>query len=105
RGVLSLIVEGGGGLLGALFDQRMVQRLYAVIAPVIIGAAEAPSAVSGSGARVMADAPRLRDLSVERLGEDTLISGVPVWPDATSPSVGAEGPATLAPTSAPTTRE
>ena len=105
RGVLGMIVEGGGGLLGALFDQRMVQRLYAVIAPVIIGAAEAPSAVSGSGARVMADAPRLRDLSVERLGEDTLISGVPVWPDATSPSVGAEGPATLAPTSAPTTRE
>ena len=101
RGILSVMVEGGGVLLGALFDQRMVQRLYAVIAPVIIGAAEAPSAVSGAGARVMADAPRLRDLSVERLGEDTLISGVPVWPDATS----AEGPATLAPTSAPTTRE
>ncbi len=101
RGVLTLLVEGGGALLGALFDRRMVQRLYAVIAPVIIGATEAPSAVSGIGARVMADAPRLRDLSVERLGEDTLISGVPAWPDATS----AEGPATFAPPSASTTRE
>ncbi|MCK9495804.1 MAG: bifunctional diaminohydroxyphosphoribosylaminopyrimidine deaminase/5-amino-6-(5-phosphoribosylamino)uracil reductase RibD [Dehalococcoidia bacterium] len=89
RGVLTLLVEGGGALLGALFDQRLVDRLYAVIAPVIIGAADAPSAVSGQGAHVMADAPRLRDSTVERLGEDTLISGVPVWPDATN----AEGPA------------
>jgi len=84
RGVLTLLVEGGGQLLGALFDQRRVNRLYAVIAPVIIGAADAPSAVSGRGARVMADAPRLRDVSVARLGEDTLISGVPAWPDATN---------------------
>jgi hypothetical protein len=30
----------------------------------------------------MAQAPRLRDVTVTRLGEDTLISGVPVWPDA-----------------------
>lgn len=84
RGVLTMLVEGGGTLLGTLFDQRRVDRLYAVIAPVIIGAADAPSPVSGIGAQVMADAPRLRDVTVERLGEDTLISGVPVWPDATS---------------------
>jgi len=89
RGVLTLLVEGGGILLGALFDQRRVDRLYAVIAPVIIGAADAPSAVSGRGAQVMAEAPRLRDVTVQRLGEDTLISGVPAWPDATN----AEGPA------------
>ena len=84
RGVLTVLVEGGGTLLGTLFDQRRVDRLYAVIAPVIIGAADAPSPVSGIGAQVMADAPRLRDVIVNRLGEDTLISGVPVWPDATS---------------------
>jgi hypothetical protein len=28
----------------------------------------------------MADAPRLRDIEVTRLGEDVLIEGVPVWP-------------------------
>lgn len=83
RGVLSMLVEGGGTLLGAFFDQRLVGRLYAVIAPVIIGASNAPSAVAGVGAERMRDAPRLRDLTVERLGEDTLIAGVPVWPDAT----------------------
>ncbi len=83
RDVVHLLVEGGGALLGSLFDERRVDRLYAVIAPVIIGASDAPSAVAGRGAQVMAAAPRLRDVTVERLGEDTLITGVPVWPDAT----------------------
>ncbi|MDA0302374.1 MAG: dihydrofolate reductase family protein, partial [Chloroflexi bacterium] len=80
RGVLNLLVEGGSELLGALFDQRYVDRLYAVMAPVIIGAADAPAAVAGRGAAVMREAPRLRDLTVERLGEDTLIAGIPAWP-------------------------
>ncbi|MSQ29807.1 MAG: bifunctional diaminohydroxyphosphoribosylaminopyrimidine deaminase/5-amino-6-(5-phosphoribosylamino)uracil reductase RibD [Dehalococcoidia bacterium] len=84
RGMLNVLVEGGGVLLGALFDQRLVDRLYAVIAPVVVGAAAAPSAVSGRGAQVMREAPRLRDLAVTRLGEDVLVEGVPVWPDATA---------------------
>ena len=49
---------------------------------MVIGAAEAPAAVAGRGVERMAEAPRLRDVTVERLGEDTLISGIPVWPDA-----------------------
>jgi diaminohydroxyphosphoribosylaminopyrimidine deaminase / 5-amino-6-(5-phosphoribosylamino)uracil reductase len=80
RGVLTLLVEGGGTLLGSLFDLRMVDHVYAVIAPVIIGAADAPAAVSGAGAQLMRDVPRLRSIEVERLGDDTLVSGVPVWP-------------------------
>ena len=84
RGMLNVLVEGGGVLLGALFDQRLVDRLYAVIAPVVVGAAAAPSAVSGRGAQVMREAPRLRDLAVTRLGEDVLVEGIPVWPDATA---------------------
>jgi diaminohydroxyphosphoribosylaminopyrimidine deaminase/5-amino-6-(5-phosphoribosylamino)uracil reductase len=80
REVLTLLVEGGGELLGALFDQRYVDRLYAVMAPVIIGAQDAPAAVAGRGAAVMREAPRLRDVTVERLGEDVLIEGVPTWP-------------------------
>jgi diaminohydroxyphosphoribosylaminopyrimidine deaminase/5-amino-6-(5-phosphoribosylamino)uracil reductase len=85
--MLSVLVEGGGELLGACFDRRDVDRLYAVIAPVIIGAANAPAAVAGRGASVMREAPRLRDITVQRLGEDVLIEGVPVWPD---PDPGAD---------------
>ncbi len=84
RGMLNVMVEGGGVLLGALFDRRLVDRLYAVIAPVVVGAAAAPSAISGRGAQVMREAPRLRDLAVTRFGEDVLVEGVPAWPDATA---------------------
>ncbi|MQC18187.1 MAG: bifunctional diaminohydroxyphosphoribosylaminopyrimidine deaminase/5-amino-6-(5-phosphoribosylamino)uracil reductase RibD [Chloroflexi bacterium] len=87
RGILTALVEGGGILLGALFDERHVNRLYAVLAPVIIGAASAPSAVSGRGASLMAVAPRLTDVEVERLGADIVVAGVPVWPDVTDAGV------------------
>ncbi|MCJ7510972.1 MAG: bifunctional diaminohydroxyphosphoribosylaminopyrimidine deaminase/5-amino-6-(5-phosphoribosylamino)uracil reductase RibD, partial [Dehalococcoidia bacterium] len=77
RGVLSLLVEGGGILLGSLFDQGLVDKVQAIIAPLIIGAAEAPSAVAGRGAQRLADAWRLREVTVERLGDDILIIGYP----------------------------
>jgi diaminohydroxyphosphoribosylaminopyrimidine deaminase/5-amino-6-(5-phosphoribosylamino)uracil reductase len=81
RGALTVLFEGGGILLGALFDARLVDRVHAVIAPMIIGAAEAPAAVAGHGAERMADAVRLRDVRVERLGGDILVDGLVVWPE------------------------
>ena len=73
RGVLSLLVEGGGVLHGSFFDQRLVDKVQAVIAPMIIGAG--PVAVAGRDVERMADALRLRDVAVERLGEDVLVTG------------------------------
>ncbi len=75
--VQSLLIEGGGVLLGSFFDQRLVDKVHAVIAPMIIGGASAPTAVAGTGAARMADALRLRDISVERLGDDILVTGYP----------------------------
>jgi diaminohydroxyphosphoribosylaminopyrimidine deaminase/5-amino-6-(5-phosphoribosylamino)uracil reductase len=46
---------------------------------MIIGAAEAPSAVAGKGAYRMAEALRLRGVTVERLGEDVLVTGYPEY--------------------------
>ena len=75
--VLTLLVEGGGVLLGSFFDRGLVDKVHAVIAPMVIGGASAPTAVGGRGATRMADALRLRDVTVERLGEDMLITGYP----------------------------
>jgi diaminohydroxyphosphoribosylaminopyrimidine deaminase/5-amino-6-(5-phosphoribosylamino)uracil reductase len=76
RQIMSVLVEGGATLLGALFDAGLVDKVQAVIAPLIIGGA-APVAVAGHGATRMADALRLLDLSVDRLGEDVLVTGYP----------------------------
>ncbi len=77
--VVTLLVEGGGVLLGSFFDERLVDKVHAILAPMIIGGAEAPAAVAGVGAARMADALRLQDVSVERLGDDVLVTGYAVW--------------------------
>ncbi|MEX0683731.1 MAG: bifunctional diaminohydroxyphosphoribosylaminopyrimidine deaminase/5-amino-6-(5-phosphoribosylamino)uracil reductase RibD [Dehalococcoidia bacterium] len=77
RDVVTLLVEGGGVILGSFFDNGLVDKVHAVIAPIIVGAADAPSAVAGEGADRMADALRLREVTVERLGEDILVTGYP----------------------------
>lgn len=74
RGVMSVLVEGGATLLGALFDTALVDKVHAVIAPVVIGG-DAPAAVGGRGAWSMADAHRLQDVTIERMGSDTVITG------------------------------
>ena len=72
-----MLVEGGGGLLGSLFDHGLVDKVVAFIAPVIIGGEKAIPSVAGEGVEKMADAIKLRDVSVERFGEDIMVSGYP----------------------------
>jgi len=68
-------------ILGSFFDAGLVDKVHAVIAPMIVGAADAPAAVAGEGADRMADALRLREVTVERLGEDILVTGYPTYPE------------------------
>ena len=77
RDIVTLLVEGGGVILGAFFDAGLVDKVHAVIAPLIIGAADAPASVAGEGAYRMADALRLGEVTVERLGDDLLVTAYP----------------------------
>ena len=79
RGAVSLLVEGGGEVHGAFFDAGLVDKVQAVIAPMLIGG-DAQTAVRGKGAERMADAVRLERVSVERLGSDLLMTGYPRRP-------------------------
>ena len=75
RGVVNVLVEGGGGVLGTLFDMRLVDKVVAFVAPVIIGGSSAASPVGGLGAETMRQAARLRDAATRRFGADTAIIG------------------------------
>ena len=77
RGVVNLLVEGGGTVLGSLFDTGFVDEVRAFVAPVIIGGGEAASPVEGWGAETMARAWRLGRTVMEPVGGDWLISGYP----------------------------
>jgi diaminohydroxyphosphoribosylaminopyrimidine deaminase/5-amino-6-(5-phosphoribosylamino)uracil reductase len=73
--VLSLLVEGGSAVHGAFFDGALVDRVQAVLAPVVIGGAGAPAAVGGLGAGRMGEAHRLARATVERVGADLILTG------------------------------
>ena len=77
RGVVNLLVEGGGTVLGSLFDTGFVDEVRAFVAPVVIGGGEAASPVEGRGAETMARAWRLERTVMEPVGRDWLIRGYP----------------------------
>lgn len=77
RGVVGLLVEGGGQVLGSLFDDGLVDEVMAFIAPMVIGGEKAPAAVAGAGPLKLGDATRLRGVRVERCGHDILVIGHP----------------------------
>jgi diaminohydroxyphosphoribosylaminopyrimidine deaminase / 5-amino-6-(5-phosphoribosylamino)uracil reductase len=74
REVVTVLVEGGGKLLGSLFDQRLVDKVLAFVSPVIIGGREAAS-VGGNGVERMAEALRLSRVDIKVFGHDILVSG------------------------------
>jgi diaminohydroxyphosphoribosylaminopyrimidine deaminase / 5-amino-6-(5-phosphoribosylamino)uracil reductase len=75
REITSVMVEGGGLLLGSLFDDGLVDKVVAFIAPMIIGGSRAILSVSGEGVESVADAPRLERVDVEKFGDDVMVSG------------------------------
>jgi len=77
RQISSIMVEGGSGLLGSLFDQRLVDRVMVFIAPIIIGGKSAMPAVGGKGVPRIADALKLENVTYETFGQDIMISGYP----------------------------
>ena len=77
RGVVDLLVEGGGTVIGSLFDAGLVDRVASFIAPTIIGGATSPSPVGGAGIDAMSRILKLGDVSVKRLEEDILVVGYP----------------------------
>jgi diaminohydroxyphosphoribosylaminopyrimidine deaminase/5-amino-6-(5-phosphoribosylamino)uracil reductase len=75
RGITSVLVEGGGILLGSLFDGGLVDKVIAFIAPVIIGGEGAKTAVGGKGVDKVVDSLKLEKVSVEPCDEDLMVSG------------------------------
>ena len=78
RGIVNLLVEGGGLTLGSLFDAGLVDKVHTFVAPVIIGGIDAASPVEGMGAELMAHAMRLERTSIRQIGPDWLITGYPI---------------------------
>lgn len=74
-GLQCLLVEGGGGLNGALLRAGLVDRVMLFMAPLLLGGSNGKPLFAGNGVVRLADALRLNDLQVSRVGEDLLLEG------------------------------
>ncbi|MCD6288685.1 MAG: bifunctional diaminohydroxyphosphoribosylaminopyrimidine deaminase/5-amino-6-(5-phosphoribosylamino)uracil reductase RibD [Candidatus Hydrogenedentes bacterium] len=75
RDVRTVLLEGGPTLAAAALESGIVDKIMRFIAPIVIGGMDAPSPVAGRGIERIADALRLVDVGIERVGSDVLIEG------------------------------
>jgi diaminohydroxyphosphoribosylaminopyrimidine deaminase / 5-amino-6-(5-phosphoribosylamino)uracil reductase len=75
RGILSVLVEGGAETHAAFLAAGLVNKVYAYIAPKLIGGTRAPGPVGGEGIEHLRDALDMLEVDVTDLGGDILISG------------------------------
>ncbi|GGO40092.1 bifunctional diaminohydroxyphosphoribosylaminopyrimidine deaminase/5-amino-6-(5-phosphoribosylamino)uracil reductase RibD [Deinococcus humi] len=72
-GLSSMLLEGGPGLLSTLLDAGLVDEVRTFISPKLLGGGLSPLT---SPDRRMNEAQELRDVTVETLGQDVLVTGL-----------------------------
>jgi diaminohydroxyphosphoribosylaminopyrimidine deaminase/5-amino-6-(5-phosphoribosylamino)uracil reductase len=65
--ITSVLIEGGGAVLGDAFDRRLVDRVHFYLAPLLCGG---PHAIGGRGAGSTAESLALRNVQAARVGPD-----------------------------------
>lgn len=83
EGIRRLLVEGGGKLVGKLFDAGLLDQCEAILAPKLIGGGEAPVPIAGTGISLMDEAVLLEDCYSRMLGDCLLFGGYPNFPRGT----------------------
>jgi diaminohydroxyphosphoribosylaminopyrimidine deaminase/5-amino-6-(5-phosphoribosylamino)uracil reductase len=73
----SVLVEGGGEVAASFISAGLVDKVTFFYAPIIVGGAEAPSAVGGSGAKKLAETMRLGNIQTQIHGADVELTGYP----------------------------
>lgn len=70
KGILSLLVEGGGLINSSFLQEGLIDELIHYMAPKILGGIDAPSAFRGKGIEKIKDAQTFTLLSSEQIGDD-----------------------------------
>lgn len=78
-GIMSVFVEGGSRTIGNFFDHKLIDKVFFFIAPKIIGGKDALSSIGAKGFAALKDAPGLKDVRIERVKQDIIISGYPKY--------------------------
>jgi diaminohydroxyphosphoribosylaminopyrimidine deaminase/5-amino-6-(5-phosphoribosylamino)uracil reductase len=80
--ITSVLIEGGGEILGQALDQHLVDKVQLYLGPVLIGGPIVSFA--GLGAGHSGEAPRLHRVRYERIGQDVCVIGYPSYDAVTA---------------------
>lgn len=75
EGIVHLLVEGGGRLHASFLETGKADEVLWFIAPMIIGGANAKTAVEGQGIQRLKEAWRLQEVAIDKIGQDICIRG------------------------------
>jgi diaminohydroxyphosphoribosylaminopyrimidine deaminase/5-amino-6-(5-phosphoribosylamino)uracil reductase len=75
RGVLSVLIEGGGTVNASALAEGVIDKVIALIAPRLIGGEHAPTPVGGAALWERDGAVRLHKTRILTLGEDLAVEG------------------------------
>lgn len=76
RGISVLLLEGGGTLNAALWKGDLVNEVRFFVAPLLLGGQDAKSVIGGDSPARLAEAVRLQELRIRKVGEDFLLQGL-----------------------------
>jgi diaminohydroxyphosphoribosylaminopyrimidine deaminase/5-amino-6-(5-phosphoribosylamino)uracil reductase len=75
RGITSVLIEGGGKVLGQALDHRLIDKVQIYFGSILTGGPVI--AFPGQGTDTTANALRLRDLRYEKIGQTVCVTGYP----------------------------
>lgn len=78
HGIMSVFVEGGSRTAANFFEEKLVDKVHFFIAPIILGGKSALTSIGGQGLSLR-DCPEVRELRIEKIGQDMLITGCPYY--------------------------
>jgi diaminohydroxyphosphoribosylaminopyrimidine deaminase/5-amino-6-(5-phosphoribosylamino)uracil reductase len=71
--ITSVLIEGGGQVLGEAFDRKLVQRVQFYVAPLLCGGPDV--VVGGRGVGATIEAPLIRHPRYDQLGDNLRLTG------------------------------
>jgi len=77
KNITSVVIEGGGSVLGQALDQRLIDKVHVYLAPILTGG---PTVAFGEqGFLQTSDAARLERIQFEKLGNELCVTGYPKY--------------------------
>ncbi len=73
--ILSILIEGGGKINGAFLEEGLIDEVFVVISPMIIGDSQGIFSFYGRPLKTLSEAFSLYDYRVKKLGKDFLFHG------------------------------